>query len=244
MSGKYLIRKAQETLDGDGAKVKRLFPVAGKRHHDPFVLLDEFFVDSSAGFPTHPHRGFEGITYMLEGQLQHKDNLGNDTTVRDGGIQRFTAGRGMEHSEMPQGDGVSHGFQLWVNLPKRLKSIEPGYQQVNRDEIPEEESDGVMVRTIVGNGSPVEIKTAVRYLDVRVSVGKSYDVNMIEFDHGIVYVWEGCLGFEDGKLCSGEAVFLEKGDNIRLEAESLCRFIALFGEAHGEPIIQYGPFVD
>ncbi|MDH5681661.1 MAG: pirin family protein [Spirochaetota bacterium] len=244
MSGKYLKHKAQETMDGDGARVKRLFPVAGKRHHDPFVLLDEFFVDSSAGFPTHPHRGFEGITYMMEGQLRHQDNLGNDTTVKDGGIQRFTAGKGMEHSEMPQGEGLSHGFQLWVNLPKRLKSIEPDYQQVNKNEIPEKTSDGVMVRTIVGDGSPVEIKTAIRYLDVQLSEGKNFDVNVTDFDHGIVYVSAGSLSFESEKLCAGEALLLEKGDKVNLEAESQCRFIVLLGEAHGEPIIQHGPFVD
>ncbi len=123
--------KAVHTQEGDNAEVNRLFPLPGRlMHYDPFVLWDEFTVQPGAGFPTHPHRGFEAITYVFSGEMQHADNLGNTSTVGPGGAQRFTAGRGIEHSEMPGETQATRGIQLWINLPQRLKQLDPDYQEV------------------------------------------------------------------------------------------------------------------
>lgn len=127
------IQSAVEMSEGDGVNVNRLFPVTRERmNFDPFVLWDNFNIGPDRGFPTHPHRGFEAITYMFSGSIEHKDNLGNHSTVTAGGAQRFTAGRGIEHSEMPDSDIMSNGIQLWINLAKDLKQIDPDYQQVDK----------------------------------------------------------------------------------------------------------------
>jgi len=160
------IQNSTVVSEGDGIEVKRLMPVASLRNFDPFVLWDHFDI-VSGGFPNHPHRGFEAITYMFGGGMKHKDNLGNQGTVFAGGAQRFTAGKGMIHSEMPDGKAV--GIQLWINLPKRLKDIEPDYQQV--DMIPEEMSDGVNIHTIVGESGCIQLKADVEYLDVVIEQG-------------------------------------------------------------------------
>ena len=151
------IEPAVEMSEGDGVDVNRLFPVRSDRmNFDPFVLWDNFNIGAGHGFPTHPHRGFEAITYMFTGSIEHKDNLGNHSTVTAGGAQRFTAGRGIEHSEMPASDGMSNGIQLWINLAKNLKSIEPDYQQVDKENIPVKKIDGGQISIIVGDDSPVK----------------------------------------------------------------------------------------
>ncbi len=155
------IHSAINVPEGDGVTVKRLMPVHGLRNFDPFVLWDHFDI-SGGGFPDHPHRGFEAITYLFDGGMNHTDNLGNKGVVHAGGAQRFTAGRGMVHSEFP--DGRAHGIQLWINLPKRLKSIAPAYQQVQADMIPEIQQDGVTIRTIAGKSSRLSLTRAVASL--------------------------------------------------------------------------------
>ncbi len=125
------------TMEGRGARVQRVFPTQLTGYQDPFVLLDDFAVAEPAGFPDHPHRGFEAFTYMIEGGFHHKDNLGNDSVVETGGTQRFTAGKGARHSEMPGSGGVNRGLQLWINLPRSLKKMEPEYEPIHGDDIPE-----------------------------------------------------------------------------------------------------------
>jgi redox-sensitive bicupin YhaK (pirin superfamily) len=126
---------AVETMEGDKVIVKRLFPVAGLRNHDPFVLWDHFEVAAGSGFPPHPHRGFEAITYLFSGNMSHEDNLGNSSIIGPGGAQRFSAGKGIIHSEMSGGEEPARGIQLWINLPKRLKHIDPDYQETAAAEI-------------------------------------------------------------------------------------------------------------
>lgn len=236
--------QAIETLEGAGARVKRLFPTQFLRYYDPFVLLDEFFVDPSTGFPPHTHRGFEAITYMLEGSFRHEDNMGNDTEVFPGGVQRFTAGRGITHSEMPGKEKINHGFQLWINLPKELKGIEPGYQQVNPDQIPEIRVEGRKIRTIVGEGSPVELLAPVIYLDITLDEKIRYAVNTPDEFVGFIYVFEGILKTGEITIKTGEALFLKEGERLTVQSEALSRFLVLSGKPHGEPILQHGPFVD
>ncbi len=244
MQGRMRKIMAVEMAEGAGARVKRLFPTQHLKHVDPFVLLDEFFVGSSAGFPSHPHRGFEAITYMLEGSFRHKDNVGNDRQVSQGGVQRFTAGRGIVHSEMPGEAELNHGIQLWVNLPKRLKKIEPSYEQVDPPQIPESTRNGQVVRTIVGDRSPIDLHTDILYLDIRVEAESSYIFAIPPRFAGLIYVYEGELQTSETGLQAGEGLLLEAEEELSIHSQSPSRFLALAGKPHGEPIHLHGSFVD
>jgi len=244
MNPTVIRRQAAEMKEGDGADVKRLMPLPGFMHYDPFVLWDHFDVSPGAGFPDHPHRGFEAITYVFEGSMNHKDNLGNESTVTAGGAQRFTAGKGLIHSEMPSPEGHTNGIQLWINLPKRLKTIEPAYQQVNAGDIPEQTVDGATVRTIAGKGSPLELHTPLRYLDVLLEGGAHFRETIPAGYRGYLYVVEG-TATANGVACpSGDALYMEEVDELSVATDGPCRFMVCFGTPHGEPIRQYGPFVD
>jgi len=174
--------------EGDGVDVKRLFPLPKFMNFDPFVLFDHFDIAPGRGFPDHPHRGFEAITYMFDGGMNHKDNLGNESFVTAGGAQRFTAGSGLVHSEMPAENGKSMGIQLWINLPKNLKQIDPDYQQVNTDEFPVKKLDGGQVKILVGDGSPLKLKTEVIYQDVQLDNIAEYHLAISNEMRGIIYV--------------------------------------------------------
>jgi len=168
MAGVINIHQVVTVPEGDGITVKRLMPSQGLRNYDPFVLWDHFDI-SGGGFPDHPHRGFEAITYLFDGGMNHADSLGNKGIIHAGGAQRFTAGSGMVHSEFP--DGRAHGIQLWINLPKRLKSIAPTYQQLEADMIPVNHDNGISIRTIVGGSGVITLHTEVEYLDVDMAAG-------------------------------------------------------------------------
>jgi len=231
--------------EGDGARVRRLFPVAGCRNADPFVLFDEFRVTPPAGFPPHPHRGFEAITYMFDGSFRHEDNLGNRSTVSRGGAQRFTAGRGLVHSETPGGSTVSHGIQLWINLAKAKKKIAPEYQQVNADAFPEVTKGNVFIRTIVGKGSPLKLKTPVVYLDISFTDADSYTIDLPAASRQLlIYVASGQVEMEGVRLEAGQAALNPKTVPVQVHADGKARLIALSGHIHGESIYQHGPFVD
>lgn len=227
--------------EGQNVEVRRLMPVAGRRNFDPFVLWDHFDI-ASGGFPDHPHRGFEAITYMLAGGMQHADNLGNRSIVHAGGAQRFTAGRGLVHSEMPEGH--ASGIQLWINLPRQLKGLPPAYQQVDAEDFPTHKAQGVCVRTLVGEGSPLLLQTAVDYLDVSLDAGSHWSRKVKRGFRGFVYVLHGCICQESHEISAGEAIFVEGVSELFLEARSESRLMWCFGQPHGEPIYQHGPFVD
>ncbi len=236
--------RIQQTItvpEGDGVTVKRLMPVHGMRNFDPFVLWDHFDI-KSGGFPDHPHRGFEAITYLFAGGMRHKDNLGNEGTIHAGGAQRFTAGRGIVHSEFP--DSHAAGIQLWINLPKRLKQIEPGYQQLQADDIPEQEEDGTVIRTIVGEGSPLRLHTSVQYLDIQLAAGTQIRRKIPADYKGLVYTVEGSGTINGQDLRAGMAVYFEAETDITLSSQTSGRFMLAAGTPHGEPIVQHGPFVD
>jgi len=235
------IVKALTVPEGDGVLVKRLMPVHGLMNFDPFVLMDHFDIDAG-GFPDHPHRGFEGMTYMLDGGMQHADNLGNRSIVTGGGVQRFTAGKGIIHSEMPQ--GRAQGIQLWINLPQRLKKLDASYQQVNADEMPVVTKDGVTVRTMVGEGSPTKVQTPVLYLDVSIEASSEFQREIPDDFRGFVYVLEGDVVLNHEPLKTSEAAFFDKAETLNIQANTDSRIIVCFGKPHGEPIYQHGPFVD
>lgn len=237
---------AQETTEGAGARVKRLFRTSSMKHLDPFVMMDEFFVEPPAGFPTHSHRGFEAITYMLDGEFRHTDNLGNNSEVAAGGAQRFTAGKGIMHSEMPGKTATSHGIQLWINLPKSKKQMEPGYQQVNPSEIPVEKGNGVTTRYIVGRKSPLVLQTEMDYRDIQLEAKVTHILKPDESFVGYVYIISGDLLINKKEtLTAGMGyVFKEQTSPIKIEALKSTRLIFVSGRPHYEPIKQRGPFVD
>ncbi|MBX6378919.1 MAG: pirin family protein, partial [Clostridia bacterium] len=175
--------------------------------------------------------------------------LGNDRTIEAGGLQRITAGRGIQHAEMPGQEGVNHGLQLWINLPRRLKGVEPEYQEVEATAIPEDRGRGFRVRTVVGDGSPVRLHTPVLYLDVTVEAGQGWE-SAVPSDHrGFVYVLTSRGEFGprgDVELQAGQLLLLEEGEPVRVRARGSepLRFVLVTGRPHGEPMRLWGPFVD
>ncbi|MFP4163595.1 MAG: pirin family protein [Chitinispirillaceae bacterium] len=237
--------QAQDTPEGVGARVRRLFPQKQLMDYDPFVLLDEFFVDPTAGFPEHPHRGFEAVTYMLEGSFRHRDVLGNDSEVDTGGVQRFTAGKGLVHSEMPGGETrVSHGLQLWINLPRRLKHIEPSYQSVLPEEIPSEKTPGGGIRTVIGPFSPLELKTQVVYLDIALQKDATYQMPVYREFSAFLYVYRGRIEIAEKSCGQGQAYFLGQSSAEAVYSRESCGFVFLAGKPLGEPVYHNGPYID
>ena len=240
----YTIRDVNVVPEGDGVDVKRLFPLNGFMNFDPFVLWDHFEIGPGRGFPDHPHRGFEAITYMFKGGMNHKDNLGNESFVTAGGAQRFTAGKGIVHSEMPDEKDNSNGIQLWINLPKKLKQMPPSYQQVNDDEFPVQTIPGGRVKVIVGEGSPLVLNTQVSYFHINLEKQAEYSLSFDKKTKVIVYLMNGELDINSNKLKQDQALFIEEEGNINVISRDKSEFMLCLGLPHNEPIRQYGPFVD
>jgi redox-sensitive bicupin YhaK (pirin superfamily) len=251
----------QPTSDGAGVRLTRVIGTPQLDHLDPFLLLDEFKSDRPddylAGFPDHPHRGFETVTYMLAGAMRHRDHVGNQGELVAGSVQWMTAGRGIIHSEMPQQeDGLMWGFQLWVNLPARDKMQEPRYQDIPPERIPEvQREDGVRVRVIAGESGgvrgPVEgIATQPLYLDVSMGRGARFEHAIPAGHSAFAYVIEGegevgATDEADGRtLAAGTLAVLGEGDAIAVvTADAPLRFLLLAAQPLREPIARYGPFV-
>lgn len=238
-----MIRQAHSMKEGAGAEVARLMPVPGFMNFDPFVLMDHFSLKVGTGFPNHPHRGFEAITYLFRGSMQHKDNLGNEGVVYPGGAQRFTAGSGIVHSEMPGNDPVTEGIQLWVNLPKSLKTLPAEYQEVQAETIPETRLGGVRVRHIVGDEGPVGLRTPARFEELLFDADGRYAVDVPEGWQGFLYVVSGELSVGPKQLSAGESWLFKAGAQA-WTALSDAQVVWAAGQAHHEPIIQHGPYVD
>ncbi len=213
---------------------------------DPFVLWDHFDISAGHGFPDHPHRGFEAITYMLNGGMHHKDNLSNDSFVTQGGAQVFCAGGGIIHSEMPAEEGRSIGIQLWINLPKRLKTIKSSYQQVLNENFPTSIFKGGSCRTIVGKDSPIELHTDITYQSISLEKGGSYQICINQGFNAIVYVLSGNIILADDVLDPGESLLIKASEIkiLSVEAKIDSEFMFCCGLPHHEPIHQHGPYVD
>ena len=252
---------AQETLEGAGVKIRRTIGTPNLKQHDPFLLLDEFKSadrdDYGAGFPEHPHRGFETVTYMLAGEMQHADSLGHTGTVGPGSVQWMTAGWGIVHSEIPkQEDGLMWGFQLWINLPAVSKMCEPRYQDIPAAAVPVRTLDGgVTVRVITGQSSDVigpvqDIITAPIYLDVAIPPGCGFQQKIPAGYNACCYVFEGeaIIGANitsiDSAVGTGRLVVLSDGDYVSIQAATYAtRLLLLAAKPIGEPVARYGPFV-
>jgi redox-sensitive bicupin YhaK (pirin superfamily) len=231
------------SVDGQGATLQRVFPQPALKNLDPFVLLDDFDVRVPAGFPEHGHRGFEAFTYMIEGAFHHRDNLGNDSRIGPGGTQRFNSGRGARHSEMPATDGSNRGLQLWVNLPRAKKAMEPEYAGIAGEDMPVDEDARHLVRTVVGGRSAVALHTEVDDLDVTLLADGEWGFAIPKGRNSFLYALEGTLRVGDVEVPRGHGVVLSPGDLSVRGAEG-SRFAFLSGRPHGEPIVHRGPVVD
>lgn len=247
------VLRGQQTSDGAGVKLTRVIGGQQCPQIDPFLLLDEFCSDDGAdyigGFPDHPHRGFETVSIMLAGAMQHKDSLGNSGHLRAGSVQWMTAGRGIVHSEMPeQIDGLLRGFQLWVNLPASEKMCEPRYQDIEPTEVPSVLGLNVKMRIIAGNVSnvigPVSgVSTEPMVVDVIFS-GEGHTSLPVPPTHtAFVYCYEGTLQVGERVLVAGELGILGQGDGLHLASQAHGRGLFCAGKALGEPIVRWGPFV-
>lgn len=246
---------ARDSADGDGVKIRRIAGRHVNAQLDPFLMLDEIRSDDSAdymgGFPAHPHRGFETITYMLDGAFRHRDHLGNEGVIGSGDVQWMTAGRGVIHSEMPeQNDGRMHGFQLWLNLPAAEKMKPASWQEIGRDQIPAIAlPNGGRVKVIAGNveheghtvAGPVALGTTQpTYLDVDLPANGSWNLAANPDRSLLVLVFCGA----STELREGQMGVYHDGDNLTLQAGSEgMRALVLGGKPLREPIAQYGPFV-
>src|SRR5688500_18462598 len=246
--------RGRPASDGAGVKLTRVIGQPALPDLDPFLMLDEFGSDKGAdyigGFPDHPHRGFETVTYMLAGRMRHGDHKGNVGLLRPGSVQWMTAGRGIVHSEMPeQENGLMWGFQLWVNLPARDKMIEPRYQEFAPEAIPETTVDGARVRVIAGRVGDVEgpvraVATEPVYLDVALAPNATFDAVLPSGHAAFAYVFEGSVEIGGQRVGRGELAVFGAGDVARLKAaDEAGRAIIVAGRPLGEPIAKYGPFV-
>jgi redox-sensitive bicupin YhaK (pirin superfamily) len=268
--------KAKPTLEGAGVRLRRAFGFGATADTDPFLLLDDFRnerpEDYLAGFPWHPHRGIETITYVLAGTVEHGDSMGNKGSIGKGDIQWMTAGRGIIHQEMPKGDadGRMHGFQLWANLPSSLKMTTPRYQDVKAKDVPlAADDDGTEVRIVCGSyrgrrGPVDDVAAQPVYLDVMVPAGKRKVLQVATNSHAFAYVFGGA-----GKFCNASQplavpteadgwadakppshadnrtlVLFDRGDEVEVQAaDEGIRFLLISGQPLGEPVAWYGPVV-
>ena len=251
--------RGMATSDGAGVKLTRVIGSPQLMELDPFLMLDEFGTDRAedyiAGFPDHPHRGFETVTYMLDGRMRHRDNHGNSGLLVPGSVQWMSAGRGLVHSEMPeQEEGRMRGFQLWINLPARLKMSEPRYQEYGPDQIPAvDAAPGVRVKVIAGEVAGVrgpidQPATAPVYLDLQLELGASFRQSLPDDHSAFIYVYEGALTVGEGSGATAvgmqQLAVLGSGDEVSLTATVAgTRAILVAGQPLREPVARYGPFV-
>lgn len=244
------------TSDGAGVKIQRAIGTPTLDHLDPFLLFDVFGsekgADYIAGFPDHPHRGFETVTYMLNGKMRHRDSSGNEGLLESGGAQWMTAGRGLVHSEMPeQSDGLMKGFQIWVNLPAAQKMIDPRYQDIAPDEIAVRDLDGkgilkVIAGEVLGTVGPVsDIVTRPLFIDVTLNAGAELTLPVSQGKTALLYVFEGSLHLDCEDIETDRLVILEDdGDELVVRGgKNGGRFVLLAADPIGEPIARHGPFV-
>jgi redox-sensitive bicupin YhaK (pirin superfamily) len=242
------------TEDGAGVKLNRLVGQSALQTVDPILMLDTFRSDNPkdyiAGFPEHPHRGFETVSYMIKGSIAHQDNHGGKGIVTDGGVQWMTAGRGVAHSEMPtQTDGAMFGFQLWINLPAAEKMRDPWYADIPAEAIPNFASGDATVKLIAGvwdghKGPGPERTTQPFFADVTLSANASANIPVPAGHEGFVYVFDGELRVDGQSVRNGEIGVLSEGGALQATASALgARFLVIAGKPLREPIAKYGPFV-
>jgi len=246
---------AMETSEGAGVTVLRSIGIPALRNYDPFMLLDQISSDNPddyiAGFPSHPHRGFNTFTYMIDGDMEHKDSMGNTGNLGPGGAQWMKAASGVIHSEMPkQENGLMRGFQLWINLPAANKMDTPEYQEYRSDVFPVVETPDYNVKVLIGRfgdaDAPIEDNiTDVSYFDVQLSAGKHFQHRLPAEHNSFLYVFEGSGQFNRQTIPSNTLIELGTEDNAPdfIAGEQGARFLLVSGKPVNESVVQYGPFV-
>ena len=250
------IIEPQFVLEGAGVLLRRSIAPRASNEYDPFLLFDHFAFNDPVegpirGFPMHPHRGIETVTYMLEGSVNHRDSLGNSGLIGAGDVQWMTSGRGILHEEMPrrsEESGVIYGFQLWVNLPAAQKMTTPRYQEVTAASIPSTMKDGATVRVVAGEfngtvGPVTEIAASPLYLDVRLAPVSRFICPIPSGHTALAYVFEGAGNFSGEAVESVRMVVFSDGDQVEVQSEAGVRFMLIAGAPFREPIVPYGPFV-
>lgn len=240
--------RSQATTEGAGVPIRRVFPTAQLDDLDPFLLLDHMGPNKMAagqatGFPDHPHRGFETVTYLLDGQMEHRDSFGNRGVINPGGIQWMTAGSGLVHSELPGPDmlrtgGTLHGFQLWVNLPRKDKMAPPRYQELDAQHIPAFKEGESTIRVVAGEGGSVESRTPILYSHITLAPGASHE-------HAVPKNWNVFAYYFGGAREGDVELFAKDGDSVVLNnpSDKPSEVLLIGGEPIGEPVARYGPFV-
>lgn len=245
------------TSDGAGVKLTRILTSNLQKRLDPFLMLDNFGTDNPedyiGGFPDHPHRGFETVTYMIDGRMRHRDSGGNEGLLQNGGVQWMTAGRGLVHSELPeQEDGRMEGFQLWLNLPARDKMRQPGYRDIQSADIPEVRlAPGVLVRVIAGGshgvaGAVQRDVTEPLYLDIHFAGAGAFSQPLAPSLNAFLYVYRGEVKVGDTAVPAGKMAILEnaeEADGVVMSSDGPAKVLLIAGKPLNEPIAQYGPFV-
>jgi hypothetical protein len=250
------IIEPQNAIEGAGVRLRRSISPRVSNEHDPFLLFDHFAFNDPLegplrGFPYHPHRGIETVTYMLEGSTAHRDSLGNEGLIGPGDVQWMSSGRGILHEEMPRRgpNGNIYGFQLWVNLPSHLKMSEPRYQEVTASTIPTYEKDGVKIRVVTGTvdnvtGPVTDIAASPLYLDVQLAPASEWSQPIPSGHTALAYVFEGEGVFGDETVSAVNLIKFTDGDHITVQTENdPVRFMLIAGAPFKEPIVPYGPFV-
>ena len=250
---------AQATQDGAGVRLLRAIGYQRQARFDPFLMLDAFSSDDPddyiAGFPAHPHRGFETVTYIVDGHMRHRDHLGNEGDLKSGGVQWMTAGRGIIHEEMPQQEnGLLRGFQIWLNLPAATKMQPAHYRDIPAAEMPVHELEGggfvkliagtlsIEGQALVGPGQSVTTEPIIA--DIRVAPGQAIELPVPATHQAMLYVFEGWLAIDGQDVNSAHSVLLGEGSELRIAAgDQGVRVLLLAGRPLDEPIAQYGPFV-
>jgi redox-sensitive bicupin YhaK (pirin superfamily) len=235
--------------DGAGVKLRRSLGASQHQRHDPFLMLDEFYSDDPndylAGFPSHPHRGFETVTYMLDGHMRHEDNQGNRGDLGPGDVQWMSAARGIIHSEMPQQtEGRMRGFQLWLNLPAAEKMSPAKYRDIPSREIPLVDRVKVIAGEYKGTRGPIHGgSTDPYYLDIALEPGGSFDTTLPSGHNAFLYAYEGEAKVGGKALPHRAAGLLSEGEKVTVQSEKGAKVLLLAGKPLREPVVQYGPFV-
>jgi redox-sensitive bicupin YhaK (pirin superfamily) len=241
------------TLEGAGVKLKRVLGNDDDSTLDPFLLLDHFGSedpeDYIKGFPWHPHRGMETVTYMWTGEVEHGDSMGNKGVIKSGDVQWMTAGSGIIHQEMPQKYvGLMQGFQLWVNLPAKKKMVDPKYRGIVKEQIPMVQKDGVKIKVIAGKvdgtqGPVRHLAIDIEYFDVKLASGKTFEHTTTKEDTVFAYIVEGSVEVQGKTITQGQCIVFGEGDFAKISSKNISRFLFVSGEPLNEPVAWRGPIV-
>jgi quercetin 2,3-dioxygenase len=247
------ILNRRTTMEGAGVKLKRVLGNDDDSTLDPFLLLDHFGSDEPEdyikGFPWHPHRGMETVTYMWTGEVEHGDSMGNKGIIKSGDVQWMTAGSGIIHQEMPQKyDGLMQGFQLWVNLPAKKKMVDPKYRGIEKQQIPVLEKDGSKIKAVAGKvdgteGPVGDLAIHIEYFDVELDAGNAFEHQTPKNDTVFAYVVEGSIEIGRKKILQGQCAVFGEGDLVKMGSNGGARFLFVSGEPLNEPVAWRGPIV-